>query len=200
MLFTLLQPFFEQNGFQSAEASGIFYLRQSEATLIAMIAETQHPEGQVVELQLGIRHQMVEEIVYPFALGLQSADESAHTLLVSQGQIEMDTDRKEWLRDEADVVLVARQWQSWMAEKGFVWLDIHRQAVWLDQIYNDDPERARRWQPDAFPRSLRAIALAYICQRLDFRSVVQRGKRDLAQAEAAPELLLRLDALVSALP
>jgi len=197
MLFPQLQPFFAQNGFQSATTAGIFYQLHPEGSMSAIIAENPHPQGQLVELQLGIRHSMVEEIVYPFALGLQFSDQ---TLIVTQGQIEGDTDGRECLRDAADAVLVARQWQSWMLEKGFAWLDIHRQSTWLDQIYNDDPERARRWQPDTFQRSLRAVALAYLCQRLDFRAVVQRSKRDLSEAEVPPDLLLRLDALVSALP
>ncbi len=199
-MFADLQPFFIENGFQADAQTGTFRSLHAEGWLTVAIVESDQLTGQLAELQLGIRHTVIEEIVYPFAMGLQSTGSEAHTLMVSQGQIEGDVDRREWLRDEADAVIVARQWQQWMLEKGFAWLDIHRQAVWLDQVYNDEPEKARQWQPDVFQRSLRAIALAYLCQRLDFRSVVQRAKRELAAAEAAPDLVLRLDGLVNALP
>ncbi|MCY7327982.1 MAG: hypothetical protein LH618_05505 [Saprospiraceae bacterium] len=200
MLFSRLHPFFTENGFQAQPALGIFRSRQPGGWLTVAISESHYPEGNLTELHLGIRHELVEEIVYPFALGLQSPGGEAHTLMVSQGKIAGKGPQREWVRDESDAVLVARQWQQWMLEKGFAWLEIHRETAWLDQLYNDHPDIARQWQPNAFHRSLRAIALAYLTQRPDFRSIVQRGKRDLAAAAAAPELLLRLDGLVGALP
>ena len=199
MLFARLQPFFSEHGFRADAATGIFRHSHPDGWLTVGVSEIPQTVGQLVELQLGIRHTLVEEIIYPFALGLSSGG-AAHTLWVSQGQIDGQVDRQEWVRDEADEVLVARQWQQWMLEKGLAWLDIYRQPVWLDRLYNDEPETAARWQPDPFQRCLRAVALAYLAQRIDFRSIVQHGKRDLAKAETAPELLLRLDALVSALP
>ncbi len=200
MLFDQLQPFFRENGFQSDAGTNIFRHFHPDGWSTVQVSERPQATGQLVKLQLGIRHTLVEEIVYPFALGLSSSGEAEHTLRVSQAQINGEVDRPEWIRDEADEVLVARQWQQWMLEKGLAWLDIYGQTVWLDRLYNDEPETAARWQPAAFQRSLRAVALAYLTQRVDFRSIVQRGKRDLAEAEAAPELLLRLDGLVSALP
>ncbi len=200
MLYSRLQPFLAENGFQVQPAPGIFRSPQPGGWLTVAIAESSYPEGNLTELHLGVRHEVIEEIIYPFALGLQSPGGEAHTLMVSQGKIEGEKHQREWVRDEADAVLVARQWQQWMLQKGFAWLEIHRETAWLDRLYNDDPDTARRWQPNAFHRSLRAIALAYLTHRIDFRSVVQRGKRDLAEAAAAPELLLRLEGLVAALP
>lgn len=200
MPFTQLQPFFEENGFEVIPALGLFRSRQPGGWRTVAVSQSQYPEGLLTELHLGVRHEVVEEIVYPFAMGLQSPGGEAHTLLVSQGKIEGAAARREWVRDEADALLLARQWRQWMLEKGFAWLEIHGETAWLDRLYNDDPETARRWQPNAFHRSLRAIALAYLTQRFDFQAIVQRGKRDLAAAAAAPELLLRLDGLVSALP
>ncbi len=175
MLLSQLQPFFLENGFQAQPALGIFRSLQPGGWLTVAISESQYPEGNLTELHLGIRHELVEEIVYPFAIGLQSPGGEAHTLMVSQGKIEGETHQREWVRDEADAILVARQWQQWMLEKGFAWLEIHRETTWLDQLYNDDPTTIRRWQTNAFHRSLRAIALAYLMQRDDFQRIVQRG-------------------------
>ncbi len=165
-----------------------------------MISATQYPEGILAELHIGIRHNLVEEIVAPFAEGLQSSGADTHTLMVSQGRIEGEVHRREWIRDPADSVVVAYQWQQWMAEKGFAWLEIYRDLDWLEQLLIDDPERAQRWIPNAFNRSLRTLAVAYVRQRPDFEAIRRRCQRELRAAGVASELYLRMEQMVGALP
>lgn len=195
-LLMLLQPIFEAKGFQLMKHLHQFR-KKTDGGFQNIIISVSGSEPVLVEINIGTRVDLVEELAYQFTTGLRSFQENSNTLITSMGRIiQQPYFRFEVTRTD-DVQEVADRICGFMQEQGFGFLDKYTTISELDKLFNDNPREKLPYAYNHLNRCLRGIVLARMADRKDFPAIAATYRNTLVKSSTAPPLLEKYDKLVN---
>ncbi len=166
--------------FQRANSSGY-------SSVVLSVAGREPTE---IEVFLGIRINLVEELVYQFTNGLRDYGPFSTTLLVSGRKVAPEFPYFYRLAKEADVHATKQQILSFLHQYGFPFLDKHQSAKSLDALYNQEVAQKSFYVINEFHRALRGIILAKLAKRPNWEELVEQYRVKL-QKKALPEVQMQ---------
>lgn len=150
---------------------------------------------QLVDIKLGCRIDMVEDLVYQFTTGLLGYQEHSNTFIASLGEIIGQSYFKYEISDKQEAVTVSEAIKGFMLSKGLDFIEQHSSVQSLDKLFNDQPTQKLPYATHPLNRCLRGIVLARLAERKDFIGLVAIYRRALVISKTAPPLLEKYDRL-----
>ncbi len=140
----------------------------------------------IAELQLGIRLDIIEQLVYQFTSGLSGYGTHSTTLLVSMGRLRDQPYERYTLEHPADAQQVGQAMGDFIKSVGFDFFRRYNSIAALDELYNATDTQ---WLPNLSHRSLRGIILAKLAHRSGWPELVARYRAQLQQ-RGTPEVMM----------
>jgi hypothetical protein len=151
----------------------------------------------LVEINIGTRIDLVEELAYQFTTGLRSFQENSNTLITSMGRIMQQPYFRFEVHQSVDIREVAEQIKAFMETQGFDFLEKYSTISELDKLFNDKPREKLPYAYNHLNRCLRGIVLARMADRKDFPAIAATYRNTLLKSSTAPPLLEKYDKLVN---
>lgn len=196
MLFKQLRPFFERYNYDLLLPKKQFR-KPTKLGFHNAIISVSGSKPCLVEVNIGVRLDMVEELAYQFTTGLSGYQQDSNTLITSLGRI-IGEPYKRFEAEEAEAVKkAAREITDLMVSEGFYFLEKYDSIKALDQLLNKDPTQKSPFIYNNLHRCLRGVVIARLAENRNFNSLVATYRRSLVRNSTAPQLLDKYDRLVS---
>ncbi|MEM6767158.1 MAG: hypothetical protein AAF655_19630, partial [Bacteroidota bacterium] len=121
----------------------------------------------ILEVQLGIRIQEVEDIVFPYTRSSLSFKNDSHTLLISQAKLIGTSIKRYKVRDVYELDYAIHQLNNFLWSQGFPFLDENRSLAKAESLLNAHPRSPSLFFHNQFHRCLKGITAAYLIKRPD---------------------------------
>lgn len=151
--------------------------------------------GQVLEVNLGVRHDAVEDLAYPFTSGLPELQSNNFTLFTSLGKLFEQPMQRFSIHDEADILPAVNAIQKGIMSRGISFLERYTRLENVDNLYNTDPNTPLIYLHNHMHRCMRAIAIARLSLRPDFERLAASYRDQLQKMGVAELVLDRYDRL-----
>ncbi|WKN46049.1 hypothetical protein [Tunicatimonas pelagia] len=166
------------------------FRRISENGYHSMILSVAGQQPTEIEVFLGIRIDMVEELAYQFTDGLKEYGPYSTTLIVPARKISSEPQYFYSLTTEGDIPEIQRKIMLFMNEQGFPFLKEYGNVKALDKLYNQNPEQKLSYVTNEFHRALRGIVLAKLAQQSSWKELVEQYRTKL-QKRGLPEVQMQ---------
>ncbi len=143
-----------------------------------------------IELFLGIRIDMVEDLVYQFTDGLREYGPYSTTLIVPARKISSESQYSYQLATEEEIPDVLHKIMHFLNERGFPFLKEYGSVEVLNKLYNQHPEQKMSYVTNEFHRALRGIVLAKLDQQPRWKELVDQYRTKL-QKQGLPEVQMQ---------
>lgn len=150
--------------------------------------------GHILEVNLGVRHDAVEDLAYPFTSGLPEL-QSTFTLFTSLGKLFEQPIQRFAIQSEADILPAVNAIQKGIMSRGISFLERYTRLENVDNLYNSDPNSALTYLHNHLHRCMRAIAIARLSLRPDFERLAASYRDQLQQIGVTESVLDRYDRL-----
>ena len=154
---------------------------------IVISSAGQHPVE--IEVFLGIRVNLVEELAYQFTMGLSEYGPHSTTLLIPAKRVIERLELRYELHRAEDLGNVQSNIEEFMLTYGYAFLDQYSSMSALDRLYNAKPEQKVGYIINEYHRALRGIILAKLVQSQFWPELAQIYQRKL-EKKATPEVQL----------
>ena len=188
LLAESLYPFLSPYDFE-AEYASCQFRRKDDRGFSSIIISTGGTLPALVELHLGIRLDLVEQLAYQFTSGLAEYGPHSTTLITSAGRILGQPYHRFSLDRLSDVSQIATQIRQFMLEYGFAFLEKYRRIEALDELFNATPHEKSPYFTHRLHRSLRGIILGKLVDRPHWERLVT-GYRAQLTLHGTPEPMM----------
>lgn len=151
----------------------------------------------LLEMQVGIRIDAVESLIYPLSDGLSGFGPDSMTLLAPLAKLRGKRHQRYKIESEEDVRKAGKEIVEWLREDGLPFLDRYSDLKAMDALFNDQPEKLLPYIHNAANRCLRGITLARLAGRDDFDRLVRIYRQQLKLQRATDATLAKYDQLVN---
>lgn len=183
----LMQPLFQEKGFHFVPQFKQYRKLMPIGFQCVIFSFSHYPEGSLVEVHLGIRVDMVEQLAFPYTNGLPGFKEDSLTLVTPLARLfGMPFERFD-LINRQDLIQTSRKVTYQLAEKGWQFLNGNTRLTHLDQLFNHQPEEELSLVHNQANRCLRGMTIARLNQDPNFQSLAQIYRQQLQQMPTATD-------------
>lgn len=143
----------------------------------------------LIDVKLGVRLDLVEQLAYQFTTGLSGYQAHSNTLIIKMGELMGQPHLRFEAKHEEDIQEAALQIIGFMQTRGFAFLEEHSAVDRLDKLFNEHPEQKLKYAHNEFNRCLRGIVLARLAGRKDWQGLIAIYRRSLQKKNTAPQLM-----------
>ncbi|AHM61456.1 hypothetical protein D770_16010 [Flammeovirgaceae bacterium 311] len=172
-IYNSLNPLFKDKGYELLPFQKQFRLPTRNGYRAALIAVNGTRYEQTIDLHLGIRLDIVEDLVNQFIRDLPVNHKENTTITASYGRLTEQPYKRFLVKDEADISAVCKRIESFMTGKGFKFLESFDRLRKIDGLINRKPEQACYLLNSQIIRCFKGIALAKMTHRTDFNRLVK---------------------------
>lgn len=194
-IYDKLDPVFRRKGYKRQAHKKQFILSTPNGFRCVQIALHRQEGQQLVDLRLGIRLNVIEELANQFLPAVQTSAETT-TILTSYGNLGLEPQPKLLLESEDDLHLLCRRIEGFMHSKGFRFLEHMDHLRKLDKLLNRKPQKNCPFLTNQYNRCFKGIVAARITHRADFNLLVKHYLRFLEREWAPHEFIDRYKRLV----
>ncbi|MEK6475900.1 hypothetical protein WJR50_00145 [Catalinimonas sp. 4WD22] len=188
-----LNPFFRNKEYQWLQHLQQFRKLRKNGFHNILINVKGYPS--LIDVKLGVRIEMVEQLAYQFTTGLSDYQVHSNTLMIKMGELIDQPHLRFEAKHEEDIKAAALQIMGFMQTKGFAFLEEHSEVNRLDKLFNDNPYHKLIYTYNAYNRCLRGIVLARLAGRRDFQELVNIYRKSLLKKNTPPQLMEKYDKL-----
>ena len=188
-LMTQLGSFFELYDFTTVSAYYQFRKRHPTG-FNNVIVSVGNAWPTLAELHLGVRIDLVEQLVYQFTSGLAEYGPHSTTLFTSAGRVLGQPYHRYPVDHPSDIEPVAEQMKQFMYADGFHFLKKYQRIEALDTLFNEEPHQKSPYLTNRLHRSLRGIILAKLAHRDHWQRLVI-GYRAQLTLRGTPEPMMQ---------
>jgi hypothetical protein len=199
ILYEALSPFLAALAFIPFPKLNQYRLIGNDGFQCVIYSWSHYDELSLLEIQVGIRIDAVESLIYPLSDGLSGFGPDSMTLVTPLSKLRGKRHQRYKIESEEDVRKAAKEIVEWLREDGLPFLDRYSQLEAMDELFNDQPEKLLPYIHSAANRCLRGITLAKLTGRDDFERLVRVYRQQLQLQRAANLTLARYDQLVDLL-
>jgi len=154
---------------------------------VVLSSAGQHPLE--IEVFLGVRVDLVEDLAYQFTMGLNEYGPHSTTLLIPAKKVAEKAELRYELNRELDISQISSNIEEFMLTYGYAFLDEYSSIAALDQLYNANPEQKVDYITNEYHRALRGVILAKLVQSQSWSELAQIYRRKL-EKKGTPEMQL----------
>jgi hypothetical protein len=157
---------------------------------------TPHQDACILEVQLGIRHDAVEDIASPFTNGLTGFQAQSLTLVTPMAKLYDEPSQRFTLRNAQDAQAAAEAIAERLFSRGVGFLEKYSRLEAVDSLFNAKPAEPVSFVHNQFHRCLKALAIARLNFRADFERLAVAYRVQLQNIGASEVVLERYDRLL----
>lgn len=150
---------------------------------------------QILEVNLGVRHDAVEDLAHPFTQGLPELQSNNFTLFTPLGKLFEQPIERFSICCEDDILPAVNAIQKGILSRGISFLERYTRLENVDNLYNTDPETPTIYLHNQLHRCMRAIAIARLSLRPDFERLAAAYREQLKKLGVTELVLDRYDRL-----
>lgn len=183
----LIAPLFLEKGFRYISPFQQYRKLTPNGFQCVIFSFSHYSEGSLLEVHLGIRIDMVEQLAFPYTNGLPGFKEDSLTLVTPMARLfDMPFERFD-LVNRQDLIQASRKIHYQLAEKGWQFLRANLRLAELDQLFNDYPEKELHLVHNQANRCIRGITIARLNQDPNFQRLAQIYRHQLKTIPTATE-------------
>lgn len=183
-LFSDLSTFCSRAGFELLLEKKQFR-QKTEYGFQNIVPSISHYEGEsLVEFNIGVRLDIVENLVNQFTQHLIDFQGDTNTLLTSMGRLLGEPFLRFKIKSEADIIKTCERFMEFMKIQGFDFLEKTSHTVTLERVINRKPAQTHPYFYNAYHRALKGITLAKLAQNPDFETLAQTYYQQLLRKNA----------------
>lgn len=188
-----LSPFFKNKEYQWLQHLQQFRKLRKNGFHNILINVKGYPG--LIDVKLGVRLDVVEQLAYQFTTGLSGYQAHSNTLMVKMGELIGQPHLRFEVKHEEDIQEAALQIIGFMQTRGFAFLEDHSEVNCLDKLFNEHPDQKLKYGHNEFNRCLRGVVLARLAGRKDFQELAITYRHSLQKRNTAPQLMEKYDKL-----
>ncbi|MDF9800618.1 virulence-associated protein VapD [Catalinimonas alkaloidigena] len=189
-----LEPFFRNREYQWL-AHYHQFRKQRKIGFDNVLINVNGSKPGLLDIKLGIRLDLVEQLAYQFTMGLSDYQEHSNTLVVKMGELIAQPHLRFEIKHEDDIKEAALRIIGFMQTKGFAFLEKYNDVNHLDQLFNEYPDQKLKYAYNAFNRCLKGIVLARLAERRNFQQLILTYRHYLLKRDTASQLIEKYDKL-----
>lgn len=188
------KAFFQERGFEYLPEWKQYRQTSEKGFKNVVFATKIYDKEYVVEVNLGLRLDAVEELVYPYLRHLKAYAEQSTSFICSVGRIlEQPYWRYSYATQAAFAEAVAH-FRQFLTEKGLPLLSDMYSLEALDELYNQAPAQPAALTYNQRDRAFRGLAIAALLQRDDVGALYKAHRQRLEALASPPSTLADFDA------
>lgn len=187
-LLLALDGFLSKQGFELILSKQQFRKQGTHGfqNIIPTLSTYEQAQETLVEFNLGVRLDIVEDLVNQFTQHLADFQADTNTLLTSMGRLLDKPFLRFNIKNESDVQQVSQNFMQFMEQQGFKFLDHISKLAHLEQLTNQNPDQVHPYFYNNYHRCLKGLTLARLNHRTDFETLAQIYQRQLLRRNAPP--------------
>ncbi len=187
-LLLTLDSFLSKQGFELLPAKQQFRKQGAHGfqNIIPTLSTYQQVQETLVEFNLGVRLDIVEDLVNQFTQHLVDFQSDTNTLLTSMGRLLDKPFLRFKIKNEADIKQICEDFTQFMTQQGFKFLANISKLTYLEQLTNQNPEQVHPYFYNNYHRCLKGITLARLNHSDNFERLAQVYKQQLIRRNAPP--------------
>lgn len=180
-------PWVEEQGFRPWEGRSAFMRKRQDGFHALLISVSPYPEEWWVEVQVGIRLDLVEESAFQFTQGLQDFHPYSLTAHVPL-HVLSGSAYKRFICPPNDWATLRQEVEPALHEHAWPFFEKYSQLLALEKAYNSDPRSACYLHANRFYRCFRGMVLAKATHQRQMATLGQIYADELNR-HGAPEQL-----------
>lgn len=179
------QDFFAEFGFQFDSAYSFYIKNFEEGKQVIFVHYTDQPDESNLEYSLGVRIDLVEEIIHRFLPSLSNYSERSLTLTLPSYKISKEIPRKFVIHNNWELSQVLMKAEKFFVTDGFPWLGKMIDPVELERAFFHKRDYSFRTQNFIY-NAFRATALAKLYNPQDYPLVREGFLSQIEQKHMTP--------------
>lgn len=172
-IYESLYSLFKDQGYELISFQKQFRLNTDNGYRAALISVNGTPYEQTIDLSLGIRLDIVEELAGQFIKGLPVGYKENTTIAASYGRLTQQPYKRFLVKDAADLKAVCSRIEGFMSTKGFRFLESFDRLRKIDGLLNRKAEQPCPFLGNQLTRCFKGAATAKMSHRNDFNRLVK---------------------------
>jgi len=181
-----LQPLLRERGYQWLPHLHQFRRSRSKGFSCVILSTSHYENGSLLEVHLGLRHDDVENLAFPFTNGLPGFQPDSMTLVTPMSRLFGKPYQRFEVRSQDSLDSAIEQLSSQLQEEGLEFLKDYSELAAVDRLLNAQPEEPVQLLHNQINRCFRALVSAKLRQRTDFAALAEHYARFLQERLFAP--------------
>jgi len=196
-LLSYLESSLSEKGFENFETLNQF--RKKNPIGFQNIVLSTSPQGKQlwIDLNLGCRYDVVEDLVQQFLETFQCYKKEANTLIISVAKLTENKHFHYKIACPEEAYYCAEQILDFMDRQGFAFLEDISCVYHADQLINTDPTQTCSYIYNQSHRCFKGIIMARLANNPEFMLLVDEYYKFLRRLGATPITLTNYDRLVN---
>ncbi len=159
-IYHKLYDFFYDRGFEMMAGKKQFRKNVTSGFQNVIFSPSTYEKECWLELNLGTRHQQVEDIVQQFLDNYKEFQKDTNTVVISIGKLTNNKYFKYKAIDNDDLSLICEQIQSFMKEIGMPFMERCSSIAYLDELFNKMPSKPCKYLYNQSHRCFKGLVIA----------------------------------------
>ncbi len=186
---TEMAELFVERGFKESDAKDLRYKLPYESGFKScFFGITEHQSTFWIELSLGVRIHVVEQLANPYTLTLKDYYNDTHTILTSYGRMMGNNYFRFQVNNLDHLEDACKEMTHFLHTAGFPFLIANDSIYQIDQLINAYPERPSKFIYNQSHRCIKGIIVAKMCQNPHFNTLVKAYKFILEKDSLADKM------------
>lgn len=195
-LFRKLEPSFKEADFVWLPDKNQFRKTTVNGFQNVIISVSTYDNERVIEVQLGVRSNLVEEMAQQFLTNYEAYKPDANTLIISIGGFKNDKYFRYKVKDLEELSACVASIEIFFKEHGFTFLERVSNIKVLDEIMNENPHKHNKYIYNQAHRCFKGIILAKVNDRHHLFGLIEIYRTYLLKT-ASDEALNNYERMVS---
>lgn len=172
-LYEQLNPLFNRNGYEALPMKKQFRQTSKSGFRSVLFTLNGDKEEKTLDVQLGIRFNLVEELVHQFLGGRKEVGKDSITVITSLARLKHHKQKRLVINEnEESLQNTIQHISTILQEKGFSFLNSFSNLHRADKMINRKPSRHCPIMFNQIHRCFKGIAMARLLHRTDFEKLV----------------------------
>ncbi len=172
-IYNTLRPIFKEQGYTFFPQQKQFRFASRNGYRAVLIHVNGNSAQQSIDLQLGIRLDVVEELVNQFLQGVSMGCEESATIIASYSRLVHNPCKRFLVTDAADLESVCLRMAAFMQSSGFRFLESFDRLRKIDGLLNRKPEQSSPFLQNQMIRCFKGLVIAKLTHRTDFNQLAK---------------------------
>ncbi|GEM_PF-598301 len=196
-LYTSLNDFLSQKDFEMRPDLKQFRRETPTGFQNIILSFSPYQAETYLEVNIGTRLNMVEEIVQQFLDNMPEFWRQANTVVVSVGKINDAKYFRYRIADDEDLHVCTEQVIEFMDQRGFMFLEYASHLKNLDVMFNAKPHQSVKYLYNQLHRCFKGVVIARLSHNPHFLTLIEQYHDKLLKLGASPTNMAEYDRLVN---
>lgn len=196
-LYKQLQPVFNAQGYEAIPAKKQFRKSNGSGFKNIIFSMSGDEEEQIINVHMGLRFDLVEDLVCQFLDIPASKEKESNTIIASLSRFHRLPYHRFIITDDSSLQHTCEQIAGFMQHKGFRFLNACEKLKRIDAVVNRKPALSCPYMYNQIHRCFKGITIARLLHRTDFEQLVTIYSNYLYSQWAPRHLIENFDKLAN---